>query len=62
MLFKFQGITAHVREVAEFAAKVLCVSLAIRGLPTDSNERATQRHLLIGRKEKDIKEGIKIYI
>lgn len=37
MLLEFQGIAAHVCEVAEFAAKVLSVALAIRGLPANSD-------------------------
>ena len=45
MLLEFQGAAAHVREVAEFAAEVFSVALAIGRLASDPDEGSAQRHL-----------------
>lgn len=55
VLFKFYGVAAHVGEVAEFAAEVLCVALAVGRFAANPDERAAQHHLSPGKKS-DVKK------
>lgn len=56
VLFKFYGVAAHVGEVAEFAAEVLCVALAVRRFTANADKSAAQRHLSPGNKKKKKKK------
>lgn len=49
VLLQVQRAAAHVGEVAELAAKVLCVPLAVRGLAANPDERPSHCHLSSGR-------------